>query len=163
MSETATDGIARAIVDKAREAQVMIATAESCTGGMIAAAITEVAGASDVFDRGFVTYSNEAKMKMLGVKAETLSSFGAVSTEAAREMAFGALANSDADFAVAVTGIAGPAGGTAEKPVGLVYIGVAELDGRTQVSEQRFGNIGRAGVRQATLEMALKALLAEIH
>lgn len=155
--------LAASLVEKARTAKVMIATAESCTGGLIAGAITEVPGSSDVFDRGFVTYSNDAKMKMLGVKTETLATFGAVSAETAREMAFGALANSNADFAVAVTGIAGPAGGTPEKPVGLVYIGVAELDGKTQVAEQRLGDIGRSAVRQATLEAALRALIVEIH
>jgi nicotinamide-nucleotide amidase len=140
----------------------MLATAESCTGGLIAGAITDIAGSSDVFDRGFITYSNEAKCDMLGVSPETLAEHGAVSHEAARAMAFGALSRSKADIAVSVTGIAGPGGGSAEKPVGLVYLAIAELDGETHVVEHRFGDAGRDVVRTETVRAALKAFLKAI-
>lgn len=141
---------------------IMAATAESCTGGMIVAHLTDIAGSSSVVDRGFVTYSNEAKMDMLGVEPATLRAFGAVSAETAREMAAGALARSRAGIALAVTGIAGPDGGSPEKPVGLVWFGMA-LSGRPVVAEQRiFDNRGRDFIRRETirhaLEMGLKAL-----
>ena len=140
----------------------MAATAESCTGGMIVAHLTDIAGSSTVVDRGFVTYSNEAKMDMLGVEPATLRAFGAVSAETAREMAAGALARSRAGITLAVTGIAGPDGGSLEKPVGLVWFGMA-LSGRPAVAEQRiFDNRGRDFIRRETvrhaLEMGLKAL-----
>ena len=155
--------LAKTITDRASDAGIMLATAESCTAGLLVAALTTVSGSAKAVDRGFVTYSNAAKNQMLGVDAKLIDLHGAVSRAVAEAMAKGALETSGAGLAASVTGIAGPTGGTAEKPVGLVYIGVAELDGRTQVTEQRFGNIGRSQVRQATLEAALKALLAEIH
>ncbi len=131
----------------------MMATAESCTGGLIAGAVTDIAGSSAVFDRGFVTYSNGAKQAMLSVSSVTLSSHGAVSEEVAREMAAGALAKSDANIAVSVTGIAGP-GGSEHKPEGRVCFGLAtHTSVRTETVE--FGAIGRANVRRATVEHAL--------
>lgn len=162
MTDQTIAALAAELVEKARAANLVLATAESCTGGLIAAAITDVAGSSAVFDRGFVTYSNEAKSDMLGVPAETLQRHGAVSSQTAHAMAFGALSNSKADIAVSVTGIAGPDGGTAEKPVGLVYIGIAEIDGRTHVVDHTFGDIGRDAVRRVTVQAALKAFLAAI-
>lgn len=141
----------------AREKRAMIATAESCTGGMIAAALTDIAGSSDVFDRGFVTYSNTAKQQMLGVRPATLRDHGAVSEPTAREMADGALARSDAQVAVAVTGIAGP-GGSDHKPEGLVCFGVARAGGETTTQTIAFGALGRANVRRATVEHALSLL-----
>ncbi|MEQ5793212.1 CinA family protein [Paracoccus marcusii] len=135
----------------------MIATAESCTGGLIAGALTEVPGSSDGFDRGFVTYSNAAKMQMLGVRAETLDTHGAVSEQVAAEMAQGALRQSDAGIAVSVTGIAGP-GGSEHKPEGRVCFGISQPFGTfTQTVE--FGAIGRHRVRAATIEHALQLLL----
>lgn len=154
MSANTLDLAAR-VLDLARQRAMMIATAESCTGGMIAAALTDIAGSSDVFDRGFVTYSNEAKMDMLGVRAATLEAHGAVSGETAREMALGALKHSRASLTVSVTGVAGPGGGSAEKPVGLVWFGLA-MKGREPVAlEQRFGNLPRAAIREVTVRHAL--------
>lgn len=139
-----------------RKAGVMAATAESCTGGMIAAAITDIAGSSDVLDRGFITYSNEAKMEMLGVSPQTLQTHGAVSRETALEMASGALARSRAGIALAVTGIAGPGGGSAEKPVGLVWFGLA-AKGQPVVAQSRiFDDKGRAFIRAETVLTALE-------
>ncbi|WP_312528650.1 CinA family protein [Paracoccus sp. (in: a-proteobacteria)] len=145
---------ATSVLELARQRGVMIATAESCTGGLIAAALTEVAGSSDAFDRGFVTYSNEAKMEMLGVKAQTLADFGAVSDQTAREMAAGALAHSRAGIAVSVTGIAGPGGGSVDKPVGRVCFGIA-TSRHLHAETRDFGDLGRAGVRAATVDHAL--------
>ena len=139
----------------------MAATAESCTGGMIAAAITDIAGSSAVLDRGFVTYSNEAKQEMIGVSATTLEAHGAVSKQTAIEMAEGALQRSRASFAVSVTGIAGPDGGSAEKPVGLVHMAMARQGGETEHRELRLHGLDRAAVRQATVTEALTILLAE--
>ncbi len=134
-----------------------IATAESCTGGWIAQIITEVSGSSAWFDRGFVTYSNAAKMQMLGVKSETLDKFGAVSTQTATEMADGALAHSDADCAIAVTGIAGPDGGTAEKPVGTVFIAWAYKNQNIKVVQKKLmGN--RHQIRRQTVKIALQGV-----
>ncbi|MGR3662008.1 MAG: CinA family protein [Paracoccaceae bacterium] len=145
------------LLEIARRAGVMIATAESCTGGLIAGALTDVAGSSDVFDRGFVTYSNNAKVEMLGVSKKSLDEHGAVSEVVAREMAAGALARSDAGIAVSVTGIAGP-GGSEFKPEGLVCFGLART-GRDTVSETvMFGAIGRGEVRSATVSHALEML-----
>jgi nicotinamide-nucleotide amidase len=137
--------------------QWTVATAESCTGGLIAAAITGVAGSSAWFDRGFVTYSNEAKVQMLGVRAETLARHGAVSEATAREMAAGALAGSRADLAVAVTGVAGPAGGTPEKPVGMVCFAWARRDGPIEARTAHFAG-DRAAVRAAAVAAALEGL-----
>lgn len=144
------------------EAGILAATAESCTGGLIIAAMTDIPGSSSMVDRGFVTYSNQAKMDMLGVNAATLDAHGAVSTETAFEMAEGALARSRAAIALAVTGIAGPDGGSVDKPVGLVWFGLA-LKGRPTITEKRiFDNKGRDFIRRETvrhaLEMGLKAL-----
>ena len=135
-----------------------VVTAESCTGGMVAAALTDIAGSSDVFERGFVTYSNEAKQELLGVSGQTLLVHGAVSEETAREMASGALENSRADLAVSVTGIAGPGGGTSEKPVGLVWFGVARRGGNVVARKQLFPDEGRAAIRQAATLYALELL-----
>lgn len=142
----------------ARADGAMIATAESCTAGLIAGAITEVAGSSEVFDRGFVTYSNAAKEDMLGVRAATLAAHGAVSEEVAREMAEGALARSAATLAVAVTGIAGP-GGSEAKPEGRVCFGLAMTGRPTRVETVDFGAIGRPWVRAATVDHALELLI----
>lgn len=152
---------ARALLDLCRRKKLTIATAESCTGGLVAGALTEIAGSSDVFERGFVTYSDAAKQAMLGVPAATLAAFGPVSRETAQAMALGALAHSPASLAVAVTGIAGPGGGTADKPVGLVHLAAAARGGRVLTQEQRSGNIGRAKVRLAAVERAL-AMLREL-
>ncbi|PZQ48035.1 MAG: damage-inducible protein CinA [Micavibrio aeruginosavorus] len=136
-----------------------LVTAESCTGGMIAASMTDRAGSSAVFERGFVTYSNESKIEELGVVPPTLQIHGAVSEQTAAEMAQGALKNSRADIAVSVTGIAGPTGGNDEKPVGLVYIGIAQRDQNTQVFRHIFDG-DRMAIRQQTLEQALTHLIS---
>lgn len=137
---------------------VKIVTAESCTGGLISAALTEIAGSSDVFERGFVTYSNEAKSDMLGVSAELINSDGAVSERVARAMAEGALKNSNAHIAVAVTGVAGPGGGTDEKPVGLVHIAVAKSGGTTQHQRCQFKSKSRNKIRTKTVRRAFKMI-----
>ncbi len=148
---------ATSLLIRAKARGVMIATAESCTGGLIAGAITEVPGSSAIFDRGFVTYSNAAKMQMLGVKEASLDRWGAVSEEVAAEMAAGALAASDAQIAVSVTGIAGP-GGSAHKPEGLVCFGLATTE-RVRTQSHEFGAIGRPHVRAGTVMHALDLLL----
>ena len=148
------------LLDRARQTGAMIATAESCTGGMIAAALTDVPGSSDVFDRGFVTYSNAAKRAMLGVSEATLDRFGAVSEEVAAEMASGALARSDASLTVSVTGIAGP-GGSEHKPEGRVCFGLATAE-QTFTEMVEFGAIGRAEVRQASVAHALVLLASAL-
>lgn len=150
---------ASAALDAARAADLKIATAESCTGGLIAASLTEIPGSSDVFERGFVTYSNEAKTEMLGVPAGLIAEHRAVSEPVARAMAEGALAHSSADIAVAVTGIAGPGGGSAEKPVGLVFIGAARK-GVSAVAERHVFPGNRAEVRRAAVMRALAVLLS---
>ncbi|WP_105437618.1 CinA family protein [Neorhizobium sp. T25_13] len=139
----------------------MVATAESCTGGLIAGALTEISGSSAVVDRGFVTYTNQAKMDMLGVADATLTTHGAVSKETALQMVHGALYRSQASVAVAVTGIAGPGGGSAEKPVGLVHLAAKSRSGKILHREMRYGDIGRTEVRLATVRTAL-AMLAEV-
>lgn len=149
--------LATSVLSNCREQGLKIATAESCTGGLIAAALTEIAGSSDVVDRGFVTYSNDAKTAMLGVKVETLAEHGAVSKETALEMAAGALSKSSADLAVAVTGVAGPGGGSVGKPVGLVHLAVASR-ANIVLRECRFGDIGREQVRLETVRIALRML-----
>ena len=143
-----------AVLQSARVRGLRLATAESCTGGMISAALTSVAGSSDVFERGFVTYSNAAKQDMLGVLAQTLATHGAVSEAVAQEMAEGALAQSLADLAVSVTGIAGP-GGSEFKPEGRVCFGLAQRGAQTRVETVEFGPLGRDAVRQATVDHAL--------
>jgi len=156
-----SDTLARAVLDAARARGLMIATAESCTGGLIFAALTEVAGSSDVMDRGFLTYSNAAKREMLGVSRVTLAEFGAVSEEVAREMAQGALQRSGAGLAVAVTGIAGP-GGSDHKPEGRVCFALAKARS-CRVETVEFGAIGRAAVRRATTDHALQMLLQAVQ
>ncbi|WP_095589751.1 CinA family protein [Actibacterium ureilyticum] len=149
------------VLDLARRAGVMITTAESCTGGLIAGALTEVAGSSDVVDRGFVTYSNAAKQDMLGVSPATLDAHGAVSEQVAAEMATGALSRSQAGLAVSVTGIAGP-GGSALKPEGRVCFGLAQAGQPVRTETVDFGALGRAQVRQATVAHALGLLAAAL-
>ena len=139
----------------------MVATAESCTGGLIAGALTEISGSSAVVDRGFVTYTNQAKVDMLGVAETTLATHGAVSKETALQMVHGALYRSQASVAVAVTGIAGPGGGSAEKPVGLVHLAAKNRLGKILHREMRYGDIGRTEVRLATVRTAL-AMLIEV-
>lgn len=135
--------------------KILVATAESCTGGMIISLLTDIPGSSSMVDRGFVTYSNEAKTEMIGVSPETLEKHGAVSAETAHEMAAGALENSRAGITLAVTGIAGPDGGSAEKPVGLVWFGLA-LSGKPVITEKRiFENRGRDFIRRETVKHAL--------
>ena len=142
--------------------KILVATAESCTGGMIVAALTDIPGSSAVVDRGFVTYSNEAKMEMIGVSKATLDVYGAVSEQTALEMAAGALEHSRAGIALAVTGIAGPDGGSVEKPVGLVWFGMA-LKGQPPVAEKKlFENRGRDFIRRETVRHALEMGLREL-
>lgn len=150
------------LLDTARAAGLKIATAESCTGGMVAAALTEVAGSSDVFDRGFVTYSNASKTDMLGVSEATLEAFGAVSEAVAQEMAEGALRRSLADIAVSITGIAGP-GGSEFKPEGRVCFGLARRGRETLVETVEFGALGRDKVRQSARDHALSLLISGIN
>ena len=149
------------IAEKALQHHIVIATAESCTGGWIAQQLTELSGSSAWFDRGFVTYSNEAKQQMLGVSAHTLEQHGAVSEAVVREMAEGALANSSANLAIAVSGIAGPTGGTAEKPVGLVWMAWAIKEGRVDAESQIFTG-DRAEVRRQAVDYVLRGIAARI-
>jgi nicotinamide-nucleotide amidase len=144
-----------------RSRGLRIVTAESCTGGLVAAALTEIAGSSDVVDRGFVTYSNEAKEEMLGVPASTLKRYGAVSEQTAIAMATGALKNAKADLSVSITGVAGPGGGSKEKPVGLVHFAAASRNGQQIARRCLFGKIGRRRVRLRSVAQAL-ALLEEL-
>ena len=155
MSGSDARALARSLLDLCRSRRLTIATAESCTGGLVAGALTDIPGSSDVIDRGFVTYSNEAKRTMLGVKATTLATFGAVSKETATQMAVGALERADVDLAVSITGIAGPGGATPGKPVGLVHFAAATRKGALIHREKRFGKIGRRRVR---LESVIEAL-----
>ena len=152
--------LAKDVVERASAAGIVIATAESCTGGMISAAITAIAGSSRVLDRGFVTYSNAAKMDILGISAETLDTQGAVSEQVAAEMAAGALKHSNATISVSVTGIAGP-GGSDFKPEGRVCFGIATNDG-VETQQIDFGALGRTGVREATVAHALELLLEKL-
>ena len=154
-------GQARLLLDLCRARRLTIATAESCTGGAVAAALTDVAGSSDVFERGFVTYSNEAKEAMLDVPASTIGSYGAVSRETAEAMARGALAHAPVDIAVSVTGIAGPQGASPGKPLGLVHFAAASRAGQLVHAERKFGDVGRAQIRRASVEQAL-AMLSEL-
>jgi len=146
-----------AVLAAARAKGWRIATAESCTGGMVAVALTDLPGSSDVFERGFVTYCNAAKVELLGVLQQTLTEFGAVSQEVAREMAAGALAHSTAHLAVSITGIAGP-GGSEFKPEGRVCFGLAQTQGPVIVETVEFGAVGRGGVRRAARDHALDML-----
>ena len=150
--------LASDIIARATQTGKTVTTAESCTGGMVAAALTDIAGSSAAFERGFVTYSNRAKSEMLGVSPATLDAFGAVSEEVAREMARGALQSAGADVAVAISGIAGPGGSSVQKPVGLVHLGIAGPDGCV-ASAERFGDRrGRAAVQQLAVIRSLDRL-----
>jgi nicotinamide-nucleotide amidase len=151
--------LAERVVDKAGAEGLLIAAAESCTGGMVAAAITDVPGASAVFERGFVTYSNEAKSELLGVAPDLIDRHGAVSREVASAMAAGALSHSRADVAISVTGVAGPSGGSAAKPVGLVWFALAARSEAVHVERRVFSSGDRAFVRQRATETALRLLL----
>jgi nicotinamide-nucleotide amidase len=146
------------VLDLCRARGLKIVTAESCTGGLVAAALTEIAGSSDVVDCGFVTYSNEAKQSLVGMPLAVLKQHGAVSKETAAAMAAGALKNSRADLSVAITGIAGPGGGSTKKPVGLVYFAAASRSGRLITRSRRFGKIGRRRVRLRSVAQALQLL-----
>jgi nicotinamide-nucleotide amidase len=150
--------LSRALLDLCKMRKLTVATAESCTGGLVCASLVDIPGSSAVVTFGFITYSNEAKHDLLGVSRETLDNFGAVSKEAAVSMATGALNRAKADLAVAVTGIAGPGGATPGKPVGLVHFAVAARDGRVVAREKRFGAIGRTPVRMRSVVEALKML-----
>ena len=150
--------LVKKLSEKLRTKQWKMVSAESCTGGMIAAAMTDLAGSSEIFDRGFVTYSNQSKSDMLGVPSTTLDTYGAVSAQTAKEMASGAIKNSQADVAVSVTGIAGPSGGSADKPIGLVYIGVIKKGNEPIVHRHIFSG-SRDEVRQNTRDTALTYLI----
>ncbi|MDE3114643.1 MAG: CinA family protein [Pseudomonadota bacterium] len=150
--------LAEIVLADARAQRLRIATAESCTGGLIGGLLTEIAGSSDVFERGFIVYSNRAKSDMLGVPGDLIADMGAVSEPVARAMAEGAVMNSNAHMAVAVTGIAGPGGGTGMKPVGLVHIAAARENRSILHEAHRFGDIGRSEVRMKTVEAALLLL-----
>ena len=153
--------LATQILNKAKQSGIMIASAESCTGGMVMAALTDIAGSSSVAERGFVTYTNAAKMQMVGVRAQTLDAFGAVSEDVAAEMAKGALANSEAQLTVSITGIAGP-GGSDHKPEGRVCFGVSDAR-KTTTETVEFGALGRENVRIAARDHALKLLLERLN
>jgi nicotinamide-nucleotide amidase len=153
--------LAMLVLDDAERARLKIATAESCTGGLVAALLTDIAGSSAVFERGFVTYSNKAKEEMLGVPGDVLADFGAVSEPVARMMAEGAMANSRANISVAITGVAGPGGGTRMKPVGTVHIACAR-ENRAIIHEMlQLGDIGREGIRMAAVQTALNLIQAQ--
>lgn len=155
--------LAMLVLDDAERARLKIVTAESCTGGLVAALLTEIAGSSAVFERGFVTYSNKAKEEMLGVPGDVLADFGAVSEPVARMMAEGAMANSRANISVAITGVAGPGGGTRMKPVGTVHIACAR-ENRAIIHEMlQLGDIGREGIRMAAAESALNLIQAQMR
>jgi nicotinamide-nucleotide amidase len=161
MADRETEAAATALLDLCKAKKLMVATAESCTGGLVAAALTDIAGSSAVVDRGFVTYTNDAKHQMLGVPLDTLNTFGAVSRETAEAMVRGTLGHANADLAVSITGIAGPGGGSAEKPVGLVHFAAASRNGQLNHRERRYGDIGRAEVRRRSVLEAL-AMLTEL-
>lgn len=156
-SDDLTD-FASEILDKARQAGLKIATAESCTGGLVAGCLTEIPGSSDVVERGFVVYSNDAKTELLGVSMNVIAEHGAVSAEVARALAEGAIAWSHADLSVSITGIAGPGGGSNEKSVGLVYFGAMRKGQEPIVERHEFGDIGRSNVRLASVKVALRLL-----
>lgn len=158
MIDDALRAAARRVLDACRTRKLTVVIAESCTGGLVAAALTEIPGSSDVVDRGFVPYSDAAKQAMLDVPAQILKDFGAVSGETAEAMARGALARSAADLAVSVTGIAGPGGSSAHKPVGLVHFAAMARDGQSISRERRFGEIGRSEVRMRSVAEALDML-----
>jgi nicotinamide-nucleotide amidase len=158
--EAETLTLAQSVLDACRARGWHLATAESCTGGLVAGALTAIAGSSDVVERGFVTYSNEAKSELLGVAPETLAAHGAVSSETAAAMAQGALARAPVELAISVTGVAGPGGGSAAKPVGLVILGLARRNGPCRTERHVFDG-DRLAVRQGALQVALELLAAE--
>jgi nicotinamide-nucleotide amidase len=161
MADQAAIGAAKILLDICTKKQLTLATAESCTGGLVAAVISEIPGSSAVLDRGFVTYSNEAKQQMLGVAPATIDVYGAVSRECAEEMAKGALAHASVDLAVSITGIAGPTGAVPGKPIGLVFFCAASRSGRVIAHDRKYGDIGRASVRHESVLQAL-AMLKEL-
>ncbi len=161
MPDQATIDAVKALLEICTKKKLTLATAESCTGGLVAAVISEIPGSSSVLDRGFVTYSNEAKQQMLGVTPATIDVYGAVSSECAEEMAKGALAHASVDLAVSITGIAGPTGAVPGKPIGLVYFCAASRSGRIIAHDRKYGDIGRANVRQGSVLQAL-AMLQEL-
>jgi nicotinamide-nucleotide amidase len=154
---------AEALIALYREQRLLLGSAESCTGGLVAGLLTSIAGSSEVFERGFVTYSNAAKTACLGVDSALLERFGAVSADVAAAMAVGVLENSPVDVAVSVTGIAGPGGGSPAKPVGLVYFGFARRGGEARTLEKRFGDLGRSNVRAASVAVALDLLFRAVE
>ena len=149
------------LIKQLRDKNLILTTAESCTGGMLSAAITEISGASDIFDRGFITYSNAAKIKMLGVSEKLIHTYGAVSEQCAAAMAQGALENSNANIAISITGIAGPNSDETQKPVGLVYIGLILKGEKQQVTEHNFKGT-RKEIRHKTCDAAMELLLSAI-
>ena len=159
MIDAETRALAERVLGACRARGWTLATAESCTGGLVAGALTEIAGSSDVVDRGFVTYSNAAKMEMLGVLDATLAEFGAVSRQTAEAMSKGALERAGVDLTVSITGIAGPAGGSAEKPVGLMHFTAAAKGGRLIHREKRYGDLRRSEIRRLSVIEALSMLL----
>lgn len=146
------------LLDLCKDKELTLATAESCTGGLVAATLSEIPGSSLVLDRGFVTYSNKAKQQMLGVTPATIDVYGAVSTECAEEMAKGALAHASVDLAISITGIAGPTGAVLGKPIGLVYFCAASRSGRVIAHDRKYGDIGRSNVRRQSVLLALSML-----
>ncbi len=153
--------LSQRVQDTAREKGMRVVTAESCTGGLVGGLLTELAGSSDFFERGFVTYSNHAKLEILGVSGAVIRTYGAVSPECAHAMAEGALKASRAQLAVAITGVAGP-GGSGDKPEGYVCFATAMKDAGTFTREERFGALGRANVRLASVKVALEMLLERL-
>jgi nicotinamide-nucleotide amidase len=158
--DSETLALAEAVLAACRARGWHLATAESCTGGLVVAALTAIAGSSDVVERSFVAYSNDAKMELLGVSAETIAAHGAVSAQTVAAMARGVIARAPVDLAVSITGVVGPGGGTPQKPVGLVYLGIARKDGGARV-ERRIFNGDRTAVREAALVLALELLQEE--
>lgn len=161
MADEQLRGAANALLDLCKTKKLTLATAESCTGGLVAATLSEISGSSLVLDRGFVSYSNMAKQQMLGVTPATIDVFGSVSRECAEEMAKGALAHAPVDLAVSITGIAGPTGAVPGKPIGLVYFCAASRSGRVIAHDRKYGDIGRANVRRESVLQAL-AMLREL-
>jgi nicotinamide-nucleotide amidase len=159
MNDKVITELAREVVALCTAKNVMVATAESCTGGLVAGAITEISGASQVLERGFITYSDQAKIEMLGVMPITLRQYGAVSKDVALEMAHGALSRSEAGISISITGIAGPSGGTTGKPVGLVHFGGRHYKGKMIHREMNFGDIGRHEIRMGAVEIALEMII----
>ena len=155
--------LAAQVLQEARTRGLRIVTAESCTGGMVSAALTDIAGSSDVFERGFITYSNEAKQELLGVPAQLIGTHGAVSSQTAAALAMGALERSRADIAVSITGIAGPGGGSAHKPIGLVHFAIAARGRAPGTRQENFTEIGRHAIRIAATRVALQMLLDAIR